>query len=292
METIRHSKGPALIKRVLVTVILSLLASFSFVEICFGGQYPLWEIGGGITGLTMPDYRGSDEHRYLLLPFPYIIYRGDKLKVDGENVRGFLFKTDRIFLDVSGNLSPGVKSSDNRARQGMPDLDPTFEIGPSLEVIVAQNKEKTNKLSLSFPARAVFSTDFRQVIYQGWVFNPRVNLDMIKRDPRGDWNWGVELGPFLGNQGYHDYYYRVDPAFATPGRPAYSPQGGYSGLQLMTYIGKRYKRFKFNLFARTDFLNGAVFSNSPLLMTNTSILAGFAVSYLMWTSPTLVEAEK
>ena len=214
------------------------------------------------------------------------------LKIDGEDIRGFLFKSDRFNLDVSGSGSAPVKSTDNMARRGMPDLDPTFEIGPSLEVLVSENKEKTYKLSLSFPARALFSTNFSQVIYQGWIFTPRLNMEMFKRDPKGDWNWGVELGPVWGDQGYHNYYYRVDPAFAIPGRPAYSPQGGYSGLQTTVYIGKRFKGWKLNLFARTDFLNGAVFSDSPLVKSNTSILAGFAISYLFWTSSKMVEADK
>jgi len=214
------------------------------------------------------------------------------LKIDGEDIRGFLLKTDRLNLDVSGSGSAPVKSNDNKARRGMPDLDPTFEIGPSLEVLVSENKEKTYKISLSFPARALFSTNFSQVIYQGWSFNPRLNVEMFKRDPKGDWNWGMDLGPLWGDQGYHDYYYRVDPAFAIPGRPAYSPQGGYSGLQATAYIGKRFKGWKLNLFARTDFLNGAVFDDSPLVKKNPTILAGFAVSYLFWTSSKLVEAEK
>ena len=273
-------------------IILWTLLIGSLPVISFGGQYPLWEAGLGATGLTMPDYRGSDESRYYVFPYPYIIYRGDILKIDGEDIRGFLLKTDRLNLDLSGNGSAPVKSNDNNARRGMPDLDPTFEVGPSLEVLVSQNKEKTHKISLSLPVRALFSTNFSQVIYQGWIFSPRLNMEMIKRVPGGDWNWGMELGPVWGDQGYHDYYYRVDPAFAIPGRPAYSPQGGYSGLEVTTYVGKRFNRFKLNLFARTDFLNGAVFSDSPLVKRNTSILAGFAISYLFWTSSTMVEADK
>jgi outer membrane scaffolding protein for murein synthesis (MipA/OmpV family) len=48
---------------------------------------PKWELGVGVGGLWMPDYRGSDEVRSYLLPFPYVIYRLDWLKVDREGVR-------------------------------------------------------------------------------------------------------------------------------------------------------------------------------------------------------------
>ncbi|MGA3084204.1 MAG: hypothetical protein ABSE95_05365 [Thermodesulfobacteriota bacterium] len=34
-------------------------------------QLPLWEAGIGGTALLMPDYRGSDEYRGYLLPFPW-----------------------------------------------------------------------------------------------------------------------------------------------------------------------------------------------------------------------------
>ena len=45
---------------------------------------PEWEFGLGATGLTLPDYRGSDESRDYLLPFPYLIYRGEHLRVDRQ----------------------------------------------------------------------------------------------------------------------------------------------------------------------------------------------------------------
>ena len=31
---------------------------------------PEWEFGLGATGFTFPDYRGSDERRNFVLPFP------------------------------------------------------------------------------------------------------------------------------------------------------------------------------------------------------------------------------
>ncbi len=39
-------------------------------------EKPLWELGIGTGILRMPDYRGSDESRWYLLPYPYVIYRG------------------------------------------------------------------------------------------------------------------------------------------------------------------------------------------------------------------------
>jgi MipA family protein len=174
----------------------------------------------------------------------------------------------------------------------MPNLDPTFEIGPSLEVMIAEDKEKGYRLSFDLPIRVVFSTDFIHVIHQGWTFSPSLNFDVFERGTRRGWNLGMGFGPVFGDQTFHNYYYRVDPAFATPERPAYSATGGYGGLQLTASVGKNFNKFRLNLFTRADFLNGAVFSDSPLVKTSTSILTGFTISYFFWESKTLVEAEK
>ena len=95
-------------------------------------ELPLWEAGGGAAVIDFPDYRGSDERHTFVLPVPYVVYRGEFLKIDRERVRGLFFKTDKAELDISLNGSVPVKSADNRARQGMPDLEPTLEVGPSL----------------------------------------------------------------------------------------------------------------------------------------------------------------
>jgi len=274
-------------------IIILWLILFSFIpgQACCE-QAPLWEAGLGGGFLYMPDYRGADESRKYAFPFPYIIYRGETLKIDRESIRGLLFKTDRLKLDFSLNGSVPVDSSKNKARQGMPNLDPTFEIGPSLEVLMAENKEKGYKVSFNFPGRAVFSTDLLHVIHQGWTFSPCLNLDVFERGTRRGWNLGMGFGLVFGDQTFHDYYYRVDQAYATPARPAYSATGGYGGLQLSASLGKDFNKFRLNLFARADLLNGAVFSDSPLVKTSISILAGFSISYFFWESQTLVEAEK
>jgi MipA family protein len=255
-------------------------------------QYPLWEAGLGGVFLYMPDYRGADEYRGYAFPFPYVIYRGDRFKIDREGIRSLLFQTDRLKLDFSLNGTVPVDSTKNKARQGMPNLDPTFEIGPSLEALLDENKEKGYKIYLTFPVRAVFSTDFFRVFHQGWTFSPALNIDVFERGARRRWDLGMGIGPVFGDQAFHEYFYRVDRGYATADRPAYSPRTGYGGLQLTTYLGRTFNKLRVNLFARANYLNGAVFSDSPLVKTNFSILVGFSIAYLFWESQTLVEANR
>ena len=55
-------------------------------------QRPLWEIGLGVAGLRVPDYRGSDQSRTLWFPVPYLVYRGQWLRADREGARAVLLE--------------------------------------------------------------------------------------------------------------------------------------------------------------------------------------------------------
>ena len=142
---------------------------------------PEWELGLGATAFTFPDYRGADESRGYLLPFPYLIYRGDVLRVDRQGARGVLLETERVELDVSISGAPPVDSSKNRAREGMPDLDPTFEIGPRLNVILARSPDRSKALTFRLPLRAVIATDLSYAEGQGWIDLPLSTLIFLVR---------------------------------------------------------------------------------------------------------------
>lgn len=255
-------------------------------------EKPLWELGVGLGLLQIPDYRGSDENRLYLLPYPYVVYRGDILKVDEQRITGQIFKTDRILLNFSGYGSVPVKSSNNSARAGMPDLDPTFELGPALQIKLWERKEDKCKLDLTLPVRAFFSTDFSSVRHEGWVFSPRINF--VKDDllPDTGLNLGISAGPMFTDSGYHAYYYTVEPAYATAARPAYSAGGGYSGSTLTGGLSKAYKQFMFNAFVSADFLQGASFEDSPLVKRKTSFMSGISVSWIFFKSAKTVNVEK
>ena len=240
----------------------------------------------------MPDYRGSDENRLYVLPYPYLVYRGDILKVDDRRISGQIFKTDRVLLDFSGYGSVPVKSSNNSARAGMPDLDPTFELGPALRIILLESKTDSYKLSLTLPVRAFFSTDFSSVRREGWVFSPRLNLEKNDVIPQTGLNLGISAGPMFADSSYNTYFYTVEPAYATATRPAYSAGGGYSGSTLTVGLSKAYKQFIFNAFVSADFLQGAVFEDSPLVKTKTSVMSGFSVSWIFFKSAKTVDSDK
>jgi outer membrane scaffolding protein for murein synthesis (MipA/OmpV family) len=267
-------------------------SALSFPAYAAGVEKPLWELGAGLVVLQMPDYPGSDKNRNYLLPYPYFIYRGDIVKVDRERVSGRIFKTDNVLLDVSLNGQVPVNSSDNDARSGMPDLDSTFEVGPSLNITLIKNQQDRYSLNLTLPVRAVFSTDFSSLSYEGWVFSPRLVFQKSDFIEGSGLNLGISAGPSFADRGYNGYYYSVDPEFAAAARPAYSAGSGYAGSSITLGLNKEYKQLAFNAFVSVTFLQGAVFEDSPLVKRNCSVMSGFAVSWIFMKSAKSVTAER
>ena len=245
----------------------------------YAGELPRWELGLGLAALSIPDYRGSDQQRGYLLPLPYIQYRGDVFRIDREGAHGDVFTADRLKLDLSVNAGPPAKSRKNDARRGMPDVDPTVEAGPSLHVFLAHNGTRDRAWSLRLPLRAVVATDLSRVQRIGWVFAP--SLDFDTRDVDGGWNYGAAVGPLYASEDYHDYYYEVQPAFATAARPAYNARAGYSGSRVTFTASRRFPKFWVGAFARYDNLSGAVFADSPLIKKKESFMAGIGVAWIL-----------
>jgi MipA family protein len=274
------------LRRGFTAVLLTCVMGTSIAE-----EKPLWELGAGFFTLTSPDYRGSDESRDYLLPLPYIIYRGDILKVDRSGIYSRLFESDRVNLDLSADAGVPVDSSKNSARQGMPDLDMVFEVGPALEICLWQNCNGDRKLQFRLPVRAVFSTDFSSIESRGGSANPNLNFDIKNIGPGGGWDFGAAAGLLYATERYHDYYYEVAPVYATGTRPAYDARGGYSGSRVTLTLSKRFQRIWIGSFARYDHLSGATFEDSPLVRSDRAFMAGISVVWVLAESEQLVDAE-
>ena len=94
----------------------------------FAFHLPLWEAGAGLGVLNVPHYRGSETEVDISIPFPYLIYRGDLLRVDHEDgIRGKMFQSDNVKIDLSLAGSIPVPDTDEGARSDMPGLDPLID---------------------------------------------------------------------------------------------------------------------------------------------------------------------
>ena len=254
-----------------------------------GTARPLWELGLGVAGLRLPDYRGSDQSRSYVLPLPYIVYRGSWLKADRDGARALLFDSARAKVDVSFAASRPASSRSNTARAGMPDLPGTAEIGPNLNLVMARSTAQQWKLELRLPLRAAFSVQ-RSPAFVGATFSPNLNLDLGGSGGGGSgaWNVGLLTGPLFADRAYTNRFYGVDAAYATATRPAYQAQGGYAGWQALAATSRRVGDTWYGGFLRYDSLRGTAFDASPLLRQRSALTFGVGVSWILATSTTRV----
>ena len=262
--------------------LLCLAASLARAE-----QLPLWEFGVGIGATTLPHYRGSDQSRTWVLPLPYLVYRGESLKVDDRRLRRLF--SDKVALEFSLSGSPPAK--DNDARRGMPDLDATLELGPSLNIVLFRSENRTEKLELRLPVRTIIASDFSHFRQAGWIFQPNLSLDFRNVLGTRGWNLGLQGSLIYADRRYNQYFYAVDPIFATAERPAFNPSGGYAGTAVIATLSKRFSNFWIGGFAKWDSVGGAVFADSPLVKSRGNLSGGLGVAWILRASSANVEAD-
>lgn len=238
---------------------------------------PLWELGLGVGALRMPHYRGSDQSHDWLLPVPYFVYRGEIFRATREGARAVLWTSERVDFDLSADASAPTRSEDNVARSGMPDLEPTVELGPNLNLALARGDGW--KLDLRLPVRAVFTlgSDARGI---GFTVSPVLNLDLQARG----WSLGLQGGPLLASGAYHAHFYTVAPAYATAERPAYDAPGGAAGWRLTLAATRRFGDLWLGGYVRADTLAGAAFEASPLVRQRQNLSFGLALSWIFASS--------
>lgn len=259
-------------------LLFPLLMTFLGMSAARAEETPRWELGLGLAGLSIPDYRGSDQRRAYLLPLPYVQYRGKFLQIDREGAHGKLFTSAGLRLELSVAAGPPARSEDDGARTGMPDLDPTVEGGVSLQIFLARDAQRGQAWSVQLPWRAVVATDFTHAEAIGWIFAPSLNYDRIRLN---GWNLSAAAGPLYASEEYHDYYYEVAPQHATAARPVYDAARGYSGSRLTLSTSRRFPRFWAGAFARYDRLSGATFEDSPLVKKQSSFMAGAGIAWIL-----------
>lgn len=236
---------------------------------------PLWEIHLGAGAARIPFYRGSSQDHQYLLPVPVFIYRGERVRAGEGGIEGILLHSERVKLDISLAAGLPARSDEEGPRAGMPRLNTTFELGPSLELKAWKNTENGNALWAIFPLRAALSLDDLEIKAVGGVFAPYLEwVHMLD-----DWHATLTFGPVFGTRDYHGYFYDVEPQYATDTRSAYQAPGGYSGtrigLGLRQWTGKRWVRF----YMRYDHLDGARFEDSPLVQQESYIAAGLVMTW-------------
>ena len=251
-------------------------------------KLPLYEYG--IVGLaaTIPHYRGSDESETYVFPLPYFVYRGESIKADRDGVRGIFWKYKGFETDIS--LSGNPPAGDNKAREGMPDLDPIGEIGPALNYYFYQYGER-DSLFFQVNLRGAFAFGFdsgMDVSYEGCSSDVSVTYRNSELFKEHNIRFHAQGGIQFADARLHSYFYGVSPEFVTAGRRQYDDEGGYSGFQLSGSILKELTpKLWVSCYARWMNIDGAVFADSPLVQTDNNAIVGAMLVWKFGESETL-----
>ncbi|VAW83945.1 hypothetical protein MNBD_GAMMA16-1767 [hydrothermal vent metagenome] len=266
---------------------LKLLFLFLFITFSsYSGaekKLPKWEAGLWAGGLIIPDYRGSSETQYYVLPLPYFIYRSERFQVSGKEAKGLLYKSKNIQINLSGRVNLPVDSDENAARAGMSDIDTALLMGSTLHYKLYQ--KENNKLSFRFPLQAVFSTDFSRINHRGFTFSPSIFMNR-----KAQWNSSFSLAFLFSTQLYNEYYYGVSENNVRLGRAYYQPNGGYGGIRMTLDMKRKLKKYNVGGFVLYDNLSRATYETSPLVTKPENFTVGIYFTYQFAKSKQLVRS--
>lgn len=246
-------------------------------------QRPRWELGLGGGYFSSFDYPASKEASNRGIVLPFFVYRSPVFRTGSGGIRAVAIERPRLTLDLSVGGSLNANSVGNTAREGMPDLDFLFEVGPQLKLQLLDKVLPTGERLLGrFTAdvRAVFATDFRGVDSLGAVAD--IGLGLTMSNVRGTGIsvlTGLELT--YATEPLQDYFYQVEPEFVTPERAFFDAKAGY--LESTLFAGFAVTPLPnvrlFTGFIK-GFFQGAENADSPLFEVNEQ--TRFAVAFV-WT---------
>ncbi len=240
-----------------------------------------FEWGPSVLFLRMNHYRGSNQYMNKVIPFPYFSYKSKNVEAEPSYVRGTIFENNYFSFKISVMAGLSVDSTKNAAREDMPDLDYLFEVGPMLILKLWKSDNNLHEVTFESPFRRVFSTNFTRVDQVGWWSVPYLNYRINPNKYTLGFAADLSAAVMFADNGYHDYFYSVDKKYETSERVEYDAAGGYSGVQLCMVLEKRIGNFIFIPVVRYDYLNRAVFEDSPLVKTKSYFAFLLAGIYLV-----------
>lgn len=247
-------------------------------------QPALWELRAAVFNRYGPSYPGSDENQLNIVPVPLPIYRGRFLRLFEDNekpLRGRLFARDTIRLELDLDLQFPSDSDEIDARTGMPDLNLLLEAGPELQIELAR-ETLGGTWYATFGARVVTSWDGLDPEYEGLTFSPELKY-VSAVTPRDELK--LRITPKYATDAFMDFFYTVDPAYATAARPTFSAEGGYLGTDITGNWSHEFSdRLSFFIGLRYSHYTGATNDDSPLHVDNNGYSVYGAIQYRFWES--------
>lgn len=234
---------------------------------------PLWELGAFGLGVSQQAYPGADQQLQRGLLLPYVVYRGPLLRIDRGSLGLRAVKTPGFELDVGFAGAFGSRADEVEARRGMAEIGTLVEFGPRLRWDLGSSAG--GRWQAELPLRGVFDLEDRMA-WRGLALEPE--LDWSVRS--GPWRWGASIGAVIGDRRLASTFYRVAPAEARPGRPAYEAESGLIAMRLGATLSRRIGTdWRVFAFGRIDSVAAAANRESPLVRRNTGGSVGVGLVY-------------
>lgn len=253
---------------------------------------PKWEVGGVAAGFHSPLFPASKDNQDKFLLVPYGVYRGDKFSIgDGAIVKAKAVEAPRFKVDVSVRAAFNADSEDSAVREGMPDLDFLFEVGPQLRFLLSESSMEysaDSEVWLNLQARAVFSTDFGEIDQRGYVFQPQLSW-RHKNLFFNDTITFASVSPIWASEKLHDYFYQVNEKYQNVEREAFDAEAGYLGTKVS--IGNIFeikKNMSIFFAAQWGIWKGSENENSPLFEKDINASAVLGVRYVFLNSDEMI----
>jgi len=236
---------------------------------------PLWEIGAVGFAVSQQAYPGASARVNRGLALPFLIYRGEFLRVDRETAGIRALRTPTFEVDVGVAAAFGSSSEGIEMRRGMPDLGILVEFGPRLKWHIGQGPGN-GRFRAEFPLRGVFDLN-DHLAHKGMAFEPEL---IFERREQGGWSYGTSIGAVWGDRHLADMFYGIAPIYAMAGRPAYAASSGLITWRLSASFSRHLSPdLRLFGFARADSVAGAANESSPLVQQKTGATVGLGLTY-------------
>lgn len=277
-----------------LSLLLSLSGASSFAkesEKEDGEAY--WDYGIGLGAVHYEHYPSSNQFSDIALPGPTFQYRGKILRADDrDGAHLYLLKSQTFTVELAGAGYPALDSSNNRAREGMPDLPWMIALGP--ELVFKPNENWRMGLGV-FQA---ISTDFKMTRFAGNIFEAKIKYQWDHAHSSWSWispdlhvNSRVTLSFQSGDKKFQALYFEVTPQQATAERPSYEAREGFLSEELSYY--QTFKSGRLSLFAGGSLKSYAnsVNRESSLHKSDFNVTAVLGVNYVLGESRRLAVPE-
>jgi outer membrane protein len=242
---------------------------------------PLWEAGVFAGAVGTPAYPASSDRTGRALVLPYLIYRGETLRIDRGSAGARLMRTDDMELDLGFAASLPANSQDVAVRSGMNDLGTLFEFGPRVRGTLAR-LSPDSRIRFDVPLRAVIEVN-GGLRDQGFAFEPELTYET--RDFYDGWRLSTGASLVIGDAKLHHYFYGVPATFATAQRPAYDAQAGLLATRFSLSTAKSITPdLRVFAFVRYELYDGAANRASPLFVQSTGASGGLGLTWTLGRS--------